>query len=91
MLATYVSRSQTRHLRQPRRQIAGRKTASRDPEARHLYRTTEREPPPLDQPSALTPPSGPLAFATPIGHDTSVPWSGQYPLGFLLLERYCWW
>jgi hypothetical protein len=20
-----------------------------------------------------------------------VPWSGQYPYGFLLLERYCWW
>ena len=19
-----------------------------------------------------------------------MPWSGQYPLGFLLLERYCW-
>ena len=25
----------------------------------------------------------------PIGHATPVPWSGQYPPGFL--ERYCWW
>ena len=25
-----------------------------------------------------------------MGQDTPVPWSGQYPYGFLLLERYCW-
>jgi hypothetical protein len=36
---------------------------------------------PLPQPSALT---------TPIGHDTSVPWSGQYPYGFLASDRYRW-
>ena len=45
----------------------------------------------LAQPSAFTPPSGPLAFTTPIGHDTPVPWSGQYPFGFLLSDRHCWW
>jgi hypothetical protein len=27
----------------------------------------------LDQPSALTPPSGPLALTTPIGQETPVP------------------
>lgn len=71
MLATCVSRSpDAAPTSAQTRQIAGRKTASRDPEARHLYRTTEREPPPLDQPAALTPPSGPLAFATPIGGTT---------------------
>jgi hypothetical protein len=35
----------------------------------------------LAQPSALT---------TPIGHDTPVPWSGQYSCGFLASDRYCW-
>jgi hypothetical protein len=44
--------------------------------ARHQERTA-----PLPQPSALT---------TPIGHDTSVPWSGQYPYGFLASGRYPW-
>src|SRR5262249_56112433 len=32
----------------------------------------------------------PSARATPTGQDTPVPWSGQYPLGFLLSDRYCW-
>jgi hypothetical protein len=51
---------------------------SRDPEIRHLQLTT-RQTRRLAQPSALTPPSGPLALTTPIGQDTS----GQYPYGFL--------
>ena len=33
----------------------------------------------------------PSARATPTGQDTPVPWSGQYPCGFLLSDRYCWW
>jgi len=33
----------------------------------------------------------PSALTTPIGHDTPVPWSGQYPYGFLASDRYCWW
>jgi hypothetical protein len=32
----------------------------------------------------------PSALTTPIGHDTPVPWSGQYPCGFLASDRYCW-
>ena len=33
--------------------------------------------------SAVTSPSGSLAFTTPMGQDTPVPCSGQYPYGFL--------
>ena len=31
------------------------------------------------------------AGATPIGQLTPVPPKPQYPFGFLLSERYCWW
>ncbi len=50
-----------------------------------------RQSSPPDQPSALIGPAGPLARTTPMGHETPVPWSGQYPFGFFVLERYCWW
>ena len=33
----------------------------------------------------------PSVRATPTGQETPVPPRPQYPFGFLLLERYCWW
>ena len=44
------------------------------------------EPPGQPQPSAEIDSAGPLAFTTPTGHDTPVPWSGQYPRGFYCLK-----
>lgn len=31
------------------------------------------------------------ALARPTGHATPVPPKPQYPSGFFVLERYCWW
>jgi hypothetical protein len=66
-----------RHLSQPRRQVAGR---------RATYEL--RSPPPGVDKAPLPQPS---ALITPIGHDTSVPWSRHDRAGFLASDRYCWW